>query len=136
MLLNKEDIIEKVKSLNLPHNSYVVFGSGPLAAAGIRKTQDIDLFVNPRIFEMLLHRGWELNDDETLTRDEFEVGDSWVFGTYRPRLEDLLATADVIKGVPFVNLHEVRKWKQQMSRPKDHHDIEMIDDYLAHHGWS
>lgn len=38
-----QEIIAKVKKLKLPKNSYVVFGSGPLAAAGIREADDIDM---------------------------------------------------------------------------------------------
>lgn len=134
--MNKEEIIQKVKLLDLPPHSFVVFGSGPLAAAGIRKTQDIDMVVTPAVFSLLKDHGWTVTDKPSLERDEFEVFTGWEFRTYRPRFEDLLMSADIIKGVPFVNLHEVRKWKQQMSRPKDHRDIELIDDYLAHHGWS
>ncbi len=135
--LNKEDIIRIIKEQNFPHGTYVVFGGGPLAVAGIRKTHDIDLFVSDRLYKELEQKGWEVkNGDggEVLARGEFEVAKAWIFGTYRPRFNDLLSSADIVKGVPFVNLYEVRKWKQHMNRPKDRHDIELIDNFLAHHG--
>ena len=45
--MNKREIIEKVKSLNLPNNSYVVFGNCPMAVAGIRESNDVDLLSCP-----------------------------------------------------------------------------------------
>jgi hypothetical protein len=42
-----QDIINKVKPLNLPKGQYVVFGSCPMALAGLREAGDIDMLVTP-----------------------------------------------------------------------------------------
>jgi hypothetical protein len=47
------DIFREVKALDLPFGEYVVFGSGPLAAHGIRPTSDVDLFVTTMLYEKL-----------------------------------------------------------------------------------
>lgn len=132
--MDREQIIAKVKTLNLPAGSYVVFGSCPLAAAGIRKAQDIDMLVSPQVFEELKQRGWTAvdkgKDDKPLAHDVFEAHQNWNFSSYSPTLEQLLATANIIDGVPFAALNEVRKWKAASGRPKDLRDIELIDGYL------
>lgn len=131
--MTKDEIISKVKSLGLPHGSYVVFGSCPLAAAGIRESQDVDLLVSEELYEILVQRGWQQiekgPDDKPLTHDVFEVHMDWNFSSYIPTLKKLLETADMIDGVPFASLEEVRKWKEASGRPKDQKDIALIDAY-------
>lgn len=132
--MTKEEIVEKVKTLGLPEYSYIVFGSCPLAAAGIRETNDIDMLVSPETFEKLKAAGWqELHkneNDKPLIRDVFEAHKNWNFSSYNPTLVHLLASATVIDGVPFASLREVRKWKLSSGRPKDLRDIKLIDAYL------
>jgi len=129
------EIIAKAKTLNLPEHSYIVFGSCPMAAAGLREANDIDMLVSDSAFRELSRRGWqELQkgpDDKPLVFDVFEAHPNWNFSSYKPTLEHLLATADVIDGVPFASLDEVRKWKVSSGRPKDLVDTELIDKYLA-----
>ena len=132
--MTKDEIIAKVKALNLPKKSYVVFGSCSMAALGIREAQDIDMLVSKTVFDMLKRAGWQEVDkgqeDKPLTHDVFEVHDNWNFSSYSLTLEQLLATANIIDGVPFASLEEVRKWKTASGRPKDIVDIELIDRYL------
>ncbi|HET9850475.1 MAG TPA: hypothetical protein VFP35_02515 [Candidatus Saccharimonadales bacterium] len=135
--MSGQEIISKVKALNLPANSYVVFGSCPLAVAGIRPSDDIDLFITPELFSALKQNGWQEVDKGSavnpLRHDIFEAYDNWDIGDYRPTVAQLLASADIIDGVPVVSLAEVRKWKQAMGRPKDRADIHLIDQFLGPH---
>ena len=129
--MKKEEIISKVKTLYFPEGSYVVFGSCPLAAAGIREANDVDLLVSKEMFAKLRENGWkELHkgsNDAPLVYDVFEAHDNWNFSSYNPTLNRLLSTASIIDGVPFASLGEVRKWKTASGRPKDLADIELID---------
>ena len=133
--MKKEEIISRVKELNLPQNSYIVFGSCPLAAAGIREAQDVDMLVSKELFSELREKGWEelvkSLKDKPLTHDVFEAHDNWDFSSYNPTLEHLLSTATVIDDIPFAALEEVRKWKAASGRPKDLADIALLDKYLA-----
>ncbi len=117
--------------MNLPKNSYVVFGSCPLAIAGIREANDIDLLVSPELFSDLRKSGWkELEKspaDRPLVHDVFEAHENWNFTPYQPTLEHLLSSATTIDGIPFASIEEVRKWKVTSGRPKDLADIELID---------
>lgn len=132
--MEKEEIIAKVKTLNLPKDSYVVFGSCPLSAVGIREANDIDLLVSKEVFTKLKRVGWQelhkSSNDIPLTHNVFEAHDNWDFGSYSPTLDQLLVNAMVIDGVTFASLEEVRKWKIASGRPKDIADIKLIDEYL------
>ncbi len=133
--MTKEEIIQKVKELHLAKGSYVVFGSCPLAIAGIRPAGDIDMLVSEELFESFKKAGWqEVNKgpgDKPLTHNVFEVHKSWSFAPpYNPTLEHLLSTATIIDSVPISSLEEVRKWKLASARPKDLADIKLIDEYL------
>jgi len=133
--MTANEILAKVKGLNLPADSYVVFGSAPMAVAGIREANDIDLVVSSEVLEKLKQAGWKRikkdDDDQPLTHDVFEVHDSWGFdSSYRPTLQHLLVTATIVDGVAFASLEEVLKWKTVSARPKDLADIELIDKYL------
>ncbi len=132
--MTKQKIISKVKSLNFPAGSYVVFGSAPMAMAGIREAQDIDLLVSKKLFLQLRETGWkEVHknaDDIPVIRDVFEAHENWNFSSYSPTLDDLLKTALIFEGIPFASLEEVRKWKVSSGRPKDLADIELIDAYF------
>ena len=133
--MTKQEIVEKVKALNLPTGSYVVFGSCPLAAAGLREAHDVDMLVSDDVIRELERRGWQQvdkgKDDKPLTYDVFEAHNSWSFSTYNPTLHQLLDNADVFEGIPFASLADVRKWKVASGRPKDFKDIELIDNFLA-----
>lgn len=129
-----KDIIKQVKALALPKDSYIVFGSGPMAAADIRQASDIDLLVSEEVFKHLRDTGWqEINkgkNDNPLAKDAYEAHKSWNFSSYKPTLVHLLATATEIEDIPFASLYEVRKWKISSGRPKDLEDIKLIDDYF------
>lgn len=129
------EIIKKVKSLGLPTGSYIVFGSCPMALAGIRESADIDLLVSPELFQSLREQGWrevvKSENDKPLVKGDFEAHAQWNFSSYQPTLDHLLESADIQQDVPFASLTEVRKWKQSSGRPKDIADIKLIDEYLA-----
>lgn len=139
--MTKDEIITKVRELNLQKGSYIVFGSCPLAVAGIREANDIDLLVSDEVFAELKRAGWQelykSPDDIPLAKDVFEAHNNWNFSTsqsYNPTLKTLLESATVIDGVPFASLEEVLKWKKASKRPKDLADIELINKYLARWG--
>ncbi len=107
-----------------------------MAAAGIREANDIDLLVSEEIFQKLKETGWKELDkgpnDVPLVYGVFEAHEkSWSFSSHDPSLKELLATANVVDGVPFASLEEVRRWKVTSGREKDLVDIRLIDEYLA-----
>jgi hypothetical protein len=131
--MTKEEIVSKVKSLNLPKGSYIVFGSCPMAIAGIREAGDIDFLVSTELFEQLERSGWKqiekTPNDKSLVKDDFEAHINWDFSSYKPTLEHLLESGDIVDGVPFASLSEVLNWKIAFGRPKDLKDIKLINQY-------
>lgn len=128
------EIIAKVKELNFPEGSYIVFGSCPMALAGLRESNDIDFLVSPELFTKLADDGWQIleksTNDKPLVLGEFEAHVNWNFSAYKPTLEHLLKTGQTVDGIPFASLEEVRKWKQSSGRPKDLVDIKLINKHL------
>ncbi len=132
--MTKSEIIKKVKLLNLPKNSYVVYGSAPMAIVGIREANDIDLFVSTKLLNNLKNKGWKKlykgPKDNPIVKNEFEAHDNWEFSKYSPTLKHLLANATFIEGIPFASLDEVKKWKMESKDPKFKKDVELINKYL------
>lgn len=139
LIYNMQDfmtIFKKVKNLELPIGQYVVFGSGPLEAYGIRQANDIELFVTKELYIKLKASGWEEKEwpnegGHYLQKDDFEADDTWHYGDYNPTPEELIAKAQIINGVPFAPLEEVRDWKLAFGRTKDIEDVKMIVDYFS-----
>ncbi len=132
--MEKIELIERVKQQNFPAGSYVVFGSGPMVAAGIRAADDIDLVVSEDLYEMLKQQGWhegvKPTGESVLEYDVFEAFTEWTFDGYHRSLAELLPAADIVDGVPFVNLKEVRQWKALLGREKDMQDVQLIDEHM------
>jgi hypothetical protein len=130
------NIFDRVKRLNLPLSQYVIFGSGPLEAHGIRATRDTDLLVTPELYQELKRRpGWSERDwsdgGRYLAFEEVEADDSWDYGAYNPHPEEVIARAEMINGLPFAPISDVLAWKKAFNRPKDQVDIKLIEEYLA-----
>lgn len=134
--MTSDEIVAKVQRLGLPEGKYIVYGSGPLAAAGIREAGDVDLYVTTDLLENLKSQGWKKitkgPGDEPYTYDVFEAHDNWDFSPYAPKLSALLKTATQVDGVPFASLEEVRKWKVASGGPKHLADVKLIDLYFMH----
>lgn len=133
--MNIKEAFTKIKEVELPEGSYVVFGSFPLAVAGIRETYDIDIFVSEEEFQKLRESGWQVvhkeNSGAFLAYDIFEAFKSWNTNTYNPTFTEVLSGATLIEGIRVASLEEVLKWKKAFSRPKDLADVKVIEEYLS-----
>jgi len=131
--MHKNAIIKQVRLLDLPSGSYVVYGSAPLAVAGLREASDIDLLISEELFETLKNQGWNEVDkgagDKALKKGVCEAFIFWGGSSYNPTLEQLLKTANTFEGIPFASLKEVRNWKMAFGREKDLVDVELIDQF-------
>ncbi len=124
-------LLEKFNKLDLPRDQYVIFGSGPLAIRGIREGRDLDVIVYDELFAELKKR--YRHESEYKDKIVLEGGDIEIFParkSYVDKAEEAIEKADAIEGYRFMNLKDLIRWKNKLSRPKDHRDIEMIKDYL------
>ena len=136
-------ISERVKELNFPLGEYVVVG-GAMEAHGIRDAKDLDIVVTENLFNTLVSAGWlicecgnciEYQANGSTKRMLKKLGVdilseySWK-NTYRAVTKDLIANADIIDDIPYVQLEELVKWKKACAREKDLMDVELIENYL------
>ena len=140
-------LIEQVRSLNLKLGDYAVIGGAVLSVHGIREHGDIDVLVKESVYEDLKRQGWEEKiispegkcvDFSVLEKDDYEV---FTLIGFDPKIyncnidysfdnELLIKNADIIDGVPFVRLEDLRMFKLVYNREKDIKDVELIDKHL------
>jgi hypothetical protein len=131
------DVIAEVKKLDLPLGQYVVVGSGILAQLGLREANEVDIAVTPDLHAPL--RALEEWEEEErygrifLKKGAVEIIPRLEWEDYPTTAEEAIASATIINGVPFMNLHELLKFKRALGREKDLPDIAMIEEYLAGH---
>ncbi len=135
--MNKE-LFNKFRELNLPIGEYAIFGSGPMGIRDLKKCNDLDVIVSPRIFDNYKQnpdwhfdatKGWGFG---LVLQDEIEMLKEWGPGKWD--VAELIKNAEIIDGLAFVKLEEVLKWKKVMDREKDKKDIEIIENYLRING--
>lgn len=133
------DTIAKLRELNLPLGQYAVIGSGTLAVRGIRESRDLDIVAQPSVFEELKRRGgWKkkwffrgMLTRRVIEKDGVEVFSNYHYKKFRPLTEDVIQTADIIQGFPFVSLDYFVAFKRELGREKDLRDIALVQEYLS-----
>ncbi|POX48638.1 hypothetical protein [Streptomyces sp. Ru72] len=139
MELAGHPLIRELCSLELSTVDYVVAGSGPLLAHGLRRVvHDLDIVARGDAWKTVL----QLGNPETppsgcgrlvsLFDGDIEVFDRWLPGSPGP--DEMIEAAEWVQGIPFSPLREVLSWKERLGREKDQEDIKLIRDYLAHPG--
>ncbi len=130
----EHELLKRVRELNLPKDKYAIFGSGPICIRGLREfSHDLDVIVINEVFDAMRNderfvlRKLE-NTSEYLEWNGIELYKDWQPGEWD--IGDLIRDAEVIEGLPFVEIEDVLKWKRISGRDKDIRDIKLIEDYL------
>lgn len=131
-----ESIVKEIKSLNLPLEEYVVVGSAVLEVKQIRKSDDIDILTTEAGYRALKEQeGWNegtaYSGEKELSKDRFSVTCSLEKMGYLRTPEQVIASAEVIDGVPFMNLRELMAFKMTLGREKDREDLKLIAEYIS-----
>ena len=124
-MLNKEEILYKLKSLNLPKDQYCVMTGAALVLHSIKlNTRDIDIGCSEELFQDLLQQGYKLQQVKSfeciIIEDCIEIFRNW-------QAENIV----YIEDIPVADIYSIRKYKDNLAREKDLKDIELIDVYLA-----
>ena len=129
-----QELFQRVKDLNLPEGEYAIFGSGPMGIRNLREMHDIDIIVSDKLFDEYAKKdGWEVKEiygyRDWLKNDdlEIEMGRDWHEGW---DVEKMIKEADIIDGLPFVELKYLVEWKKFFGREKDLKDVELIEQFL------
>lgn len=124
-MLNKKDILQKLKELNFQKDEYCVMTGAALVLQGVKEyTVDIDIGGSEKLFESLLQRGYKLQQLKSfeciIIDDCIEIFRNW-------QAEKIV----YIEDVPVADIYCIRKYKNDLAREKDLKDIELIDNYLV-----
>ena len=127
-MLNKQDIINKLKANQYPENEYWIIAGAGLVMHGVKpETQDIDIGCSSFLADLLIKNGatWIIRENGTrkitVDSDIELVEDSFV---------DVVVKID---GFPVASLECIRKKKVELNRSKDWDDIKLIDKFID--GW-
>ena len=129
------ELIQRVQGLNIPAGTFAIFGSGPMAIRGLKEPNDIDIVVTKETYEIFRSKdGWDEKtyngrEKHYLEKDGVELWNSWGPGDWD--ITQLISTAEMIDGLPYVTIDHVLAWKERNSRPKDMADITKIKEYLS-----
>lgn len=136
MALSDHRLIRLLAKLALPPSDYVVTGSGPLLAHGLKDSiHDLDLLARGEAWELAAGKGRMIPSRSglgcriVLHHGDIEVFDHWVGGL--TDVDALIDSAEVIDGVPFLSLADTLTWKRGLGRAKDLLDIALIEHHLA-----
>jgi hypothetical protein len=130
-------LFARVAGLELPMGDYAIFGSGPLIVrCWIEPSNDLDILCRGRAWEEALRIGdlvhlenWGIDVVE-VDEGAITIGRRWAIGDFD--VDDLIDTAELIEGLPFVDLRYVADYKRIADRPKDRRHLEIME----RHGWA
>lgn len=128
--------IKQFLDLGLPKDKCLVMSSGVMALFGIRKNRDLDIVVSKDVFKKLGKNKKLIYSHRKLSGNpSYQTADTNVelYGTMWPfklSVERYLKMAIVVKGVRFLPLHKVIKWKKKLNRLKDRKDIQLISRFV------
>jgi len=126
-----ENLLCELRELNLPNGQFVIFGSGPMGIRRLREINDIDVIVTPDLWKQLIDNYDPIDHDHGLKK--ITIGKVEILNGSYPNvgsIEELIADADLIDGLPFVQLAKVLDWKRLRCELKDQQDIPIIENFL------
>lgn len=131
-----EELLGAVRGLGLPAGHFVLFGSAPLLVRGIvPPTGDIDVLARGPAWAAARRLGPVVRlspydvDVVRLLDGRIEIGTVWGIGDVD--VDDLIDHAEVIDGLPFAGLGQVRAYKELAGRPKDREHLRLLDAWQS-----
>lgn len=136
MSIHDNQLVREFLSYDLDPDDYVIAGSGPLLAHGMRaQISDLDVIARGAAWE----RASALGRRQVapfggvtavyLLDGAIEVLDGWFPGHWS--VDRLIDEADLIEGIRFLSLRLTLEWKRLLGREKDRADIAALERRLA-----
>ena len=122
-------LLEELRKLNLPVDSYVIFGSGSMSVRGIRESSDLDIIVSDKVWQDFIKKYSTKNNNKSI----IQIGNIEICKDLLPWLdnsEELIERSEIIDGFSFLTLEDTLKLKEKFGREKDREDIKLIEEYL------
>lgn len=128
------NIFKKLEELDFPLGEYVVVGSGPLAARGIREANDLDIAITEKLLKKLInlkeYKHFYKYGNLYLQKDKVEIITKLEWDSYFTTVEEAIKSADIINGFSFLSVIETIKFKEALGREKDYRDIKLLKKYI------
>lgn len=132
-------LFDLLRSLELPGGDYAVFGSGPLIIRGvIPPTNDLDILCRGSAWQRACALGQMTHLEEhgvdvvTCFDGAIQLGTRWAIGD--SDVDELIDTAEIIHGIPFVRLEHVIAYKRLAGRAKDLQHLEQLERFRREQG--
>ena len=113
-----------LRDLHLPIGDFAIFGSGPMIVRGyISGANDLDVICRGEAWEIACSRGvvsYDERHDVSLAshcNGRVTFGTEWAIGEFD--VDNLIDTAEIIDGLPFVQLRHVVEYKEIRASAKD-----------------
>ena len=124
--MNKQEIIKRLRDLNLPKDEYYVLSGASLVLRGIReKCSDIDLCISEELFA-------DIKDRLKMTPDKINSCNFYHLSDFLEMVVDKKSRFNMEKGDEFnlENINTILAFKESRNLPKDQQDIANIKKYL------
>ena|ERR1700733_2579725 len=124
-------LIKLVTELDLDPHDFVIFGSGPLLAHGLRRSmRDLDVVARGAAWHRVSESGFPATGALSgapmalFWGNRIQFSPGWISEDWDT--DDLINRAEIIQGLPFAQLTDVLAYKQELYRPKDRPDIDAL----------
>lgn len=138
-------LVKLVTELDLDRSDFVIFGSGPMLAHGLRqRVGDLDVVARGNAWRRVSERG--IPDAGPISGAPMalfwggliQFSPEWISQDWDT--DDLITRSgliqiggtELIQELPFAQLTDVLAYKQKLDRPKDRPDIDALLDLLRH----
>lgn len=124
--MDKEEVIKRLRELNLPKDEYYVLSGASLVLRGIReKCSDIDLCISEELFA-------NVKDKLKLTPDKINSCNFYHLNDSLEIIVNEKAHFNMEEGEEFnlENINTILAFKESRNLPKDQKDIININKYL------
>ena len=125
-----------VTELDLDRRDFVIFGSGPLLAHGLRYgIRDLDIVAREPVWQRVSEYGCQGTGSingapmAVFWNGLIQFSQGWISDDWDA--DDLIGRSESIQGWPCAQLTDVLAYKQMLLRPKDHLDIAVLHQALC-----
>jgi hypothetical protein len=133
LTLSEHPLFQQLARLELPIAHFVIAGSGPMLAYGLRDhIHDLDIVARKDAWDRAVSMGEAVPAPYAGARivylcdSAIEVIDRW----FQWDADELIKSAEFIESLPFVPLRITLEWKRELNRPSDRHDIQVLERVL------
>ncbi|MFC4048474.1 hypothetical protein ACFOY4_02160 [Actinomadura syzygii] len=133
--LLEHPLLRRLAAMDLDPDDFVIFGSGPLLAHGLRRgVSDLDIVARNHVWDYAYVRGvhgrgrYSGDMIVSLWGGRLQFSRQWIPGARGA--DELIDDADVFGGLRFAPLRDVLAYKLRLRRPKDLLDISTLSGRL------